>query len=95
VRLFFLTLNNMPYYSYVIRSLKNGVLYKGSTNNMKYRLYHHNTGKSPYTSLHTPWELVIVEEFETRSLAMRREKWYKTGVGREWINEQLKNSSAG
>jgi putative endonuclease len=62
---------------------------------MKYRLYHHNTDKSPYTSLHTPWELVIVEEFETRSLAMRREKWYKTGVGREWINEQLKNSSAG
>ena len=85
----------MPYYSYVIRSLKNGILYKGSTNNMKYRLYHHNTDKSPYTSLHTPWELVIVEEFETRSLAMRREKWYKTGVGREWINEQLKNSSAG
>jgi hypothetical protein len=26
---------------------------------------------------------------------MRREKWYKTGVGREWINQQLKDISAG
>jgi putative endonuclease len=85
----------MPFYAYVLRSEKNGILYKGSTNNINYRLHHHNTGKSPYTSRHMPWELVIVEEFETRSEALRREKWYKSGVGREWIHLQLNNSSAG
>ena len=85
----------MLYYSYVIRSLKNGILYKGSTNNIEYRLYHHNTGKSPYTSRHTPWEMVLFEEFNSRSEAMKREKWYKSGVGREWIDKQLKNNAAG
>ena len=85
----------MPYYSYVLRSLKNGILYKGSTNNIEYRLHHHNTGKSPYTSRHTPWEMVLFEEFNSRSEAMKREKWYKSGVGRDWINLQLENSAAG
>jgi putative endonuclease len=56
---------------------------------------YHNTGKSPYTSRHTPWEMVLFEEFNSRSEAMKREKWYKSGVGRDWINLQLENSAAG
>jgi putative endonuclease len=36
-----------------------------------------------------PWELVLFEEFETRSEAMKREKWYKMGVGRAWIKAQI------
>jgi putative endonuclease len=85
----------MPYYAYVLRSLKNGILYKGSTDDMHKRVETHNAGKVKYSSKHQPWELLLFEEFETRSEAMNREKWYKTGVGREWINEQLKNSSEG
>jgi putative endonuclease len=42
-----------------------------------------------------PWKIVLFEEFESRSEAMKREKWYKTGVGREWIDKQLKNNTAG
>jgi putative endonuclease len=42
-----------------------------------------------------PWKLILSEEFETSAEAMRREKWYKTGVGRDWINNQIKNNSAG
>jgi predicted GIY-YIG superfamily endonuclease len=34
---------------------------------------------------------VLIEEFKTRSEAMQREKWYKTGVGREWIKTQIVN----
>jgi putative endonuclease len=79
----------MPYYSYVLRSLKNGLLYKGSTKNIEKRLLYHNAGESNYTSKHTPWELVIVEPFETRAEAMKREKWYKFGAGRDWIKNQL------
>jgi len=33
--------------------------------------------------------LVLFEEHKTRSDAMKREKWYKTGVGRDWIKNQL------
>ena len=79
----------MPYYSYVIRSLKNEILYKGSTQNIQNRLQCHNLGKVTFTSKFTPWDLVLSESFNTRAEAMKREKWYKTGVGREWINQQL------
>jgi putative endonuclease len=80
----------MTYYSYVLRSLKNGILYKGSTEDIEKRLSSHNKGLVKFTSRHVPWELVLKEEFISHSEAMKREKWYKTGNGRDWINEQLK-----
>jgi len=82
-------LYEMPYFSYVLKSLKNGILYKGSTQNMEKRINTHNSGKVRFSSKYMPWELVLVEEFETRSEAIQREKWYKTGVGRDWIINQI------
>ena len=79
----------MSYYSYVLRSTKNGILYKGSTQNLEIRLQTHNSGKVKFTSKNIPWELVISEEFSTRSEAVKREKWYKSGIGRDWINSKL------
>ncbi len=79
----------MPYYSYVLRSLKNGIIYKGSTQDIEKRLMAHNNSMVNYTSKYVPWELVITEQFETRIEALTREKWYKTGVGRDWIKAQL------
>ncbi len=79
----------MPHYSYVLRSLKNGILYKGSTENIEQRLQSHNSGLVNFTSKHMPWGMILFEEFETRSDAMKREKWYKSGVGREWIKERI------
>ena len=82
----------MSYYSYVLRSTKNGLLYKGSTQNLEIRLQTHNSGKVKFTSKNIPWELVISEEFSTRSEAVKREKWYKSGVGRDWINSKLQST---
>ena len=79
----------MSYYSYVLRSTKNGILYKGSAQNLEIRLQTHNSSKVKFTSKNIPWELVISEEFSTRSEAVKREKWYKSGVGRDWINSKL------
>lgn len=79
----------MPYYSYVLRSSKNGIIYKGSTENIEQRLQSHNSGLVNFTSKYMPWEMVLFEEFETRSESMQREKWYKTGVGLDWINNQI------
>jgi putative endonuclease len=36
-----------------------------------------------------PWIIVIIEEFETRLKAREREKYLKTGVGREFIKTLL------
>ncbi len=82
----------MSYYSYVLRSTKNGILYKGSTQNLEKRLQTHNSGKVNFTSKNIPWELVISEEFSARSQAVKREKWYKSGVGRDWINSKLQST---
>ena len=58
------------YYSYVLRSLKNGILYKGSTQDIENRLSVHNSGSVNFTSKHLPWELILSEKFETRAEAM-------------------------
>jgi len=61
----------MAYYSYVLRSIKNGILYKGSTENSEQRLKSHNSGMVNFTSKHLPWELVLFEEF-TRTFLQNR-----------------------
>ncbi len=37
-----------------------------------------------------PWELVYFEEFETSVEARKREQYFKTGIGREFIKIKLK-----
>lgn len=80
----------MTYYVYVLRSLVEGRLYKGHTEDIKKRLEEHNLGKSKSTKGYLPWELVYLEKFETRKEAIAREKYFKTGIGREFIASKLK-----
>ncbi|MCL5784155.1 MAG: GIY-YIG nuclease family protein [Patescibacteria group bacterium] len=77
------------YYTYVLKSLKNGKLYTGSTNNLVRRLEEHNSGKSKYTRLTRPFKIIYKEEFKTRSEAHKRELFLKTGKGREWFKTIL------
>lgn len=81
----------MPFYYYVLKSVKNGILYKGSTQNLQQRVIYHNQGRVKYTAKNVPWELVLFEPFATRAVAVQREKWYKTGAGRDWIKAHLNN----
>jgi putative endonuclease len=75
------------YYAYILKSKTNGNLYKGSTQNLEERVIQHNEGKVNYTSKYIPWELVYFEIFETRAEAMAREKFFKSGKGREWLKK--------
>ena len=73
------------YYTYVLKSLKSGKTYIGQTNNLENRLQAHNAGLSPYTKGRGHWKLIYYEEFSSRSDAMAREKYFKTGKGREFL----------
>ena len=79
----------MEYFVYVLESEKDGRLYKGQTSNLTNRVQEHNSGKTKSTKGYVPWNLVYFEKFETREKAVLREKFLKTGIGREFLNKVL------
>jgi putative endonuclease len=79
--------NYMPYQTYVLKSLKDKLRYIGSGANVNERLRRHNKGDYKFTKGHRPWQLIYHENFETRSEAMKPEKFLKSGQGRKWLDE--------
>ncbi|MCF6270963.1 MAG: GIY-YIG nuclease family protein [Melioribacteraceae bacterium] len=77
----------MIYFTYILRSLKDGIHYYGSTSNLENRLKIHNSGKSKFTKGHRPWEIIYSEKFETRSDAMKREMFFKSIDGNIWLKK--------
>ena len=66
------------FYVYVLEC-SDGTLYTGYTNNLKHRLYVHNSGKgAKYTKIRRPVELVYQETYTTKSEALKREYEIKT-----------------
>lgn len=65
----------MKWYVYVLYSVTTGRLYTGISTSPSRRLDEHNTGKkgAKATRAGRPWKLVRVEEFETKSQALKRE----------------------
>ena len=74
----------MPYFVYVLRS-KEGLRYTGQTPDIERRLYEHNSGASHSTKHGNDWKVIHLEEYATRAEAMKREKYLKSGAGREWL----------
>ncbi|WP_100313992.1 GIY-YIG nuclease family protein [Thermoflavifilum aggregans] len=83
------------YQVYVLRSRKDGRFYVGMSGDVERRLSEHNRGQTRSTRAYRPWELIWVEGYDTRSAAREREKYLKSGVGKEWIKRKWSGSSAG
>ncbi|MFA4991706.1 MAG: GIY-YIG nuclease family protein [Candidatus Omnitrophota bacterium] len=79
------------FFVYVLKSRKNGKLYTGHTENLKRRILEHNTknDKTKFSYVNGPWELIFFETFDTRAIAMKQEKFFKTGKGREYIKNKI------
>ncbi|TAK66251.1 MAG: GIY-YIG nuclease family protein [Bacteroidetes bacterium] len=76
------------FYVYLIKS-DEGLRYIGHTPTLEKRLMEHNSGTCHSTKRGTNWKIIYTEEFTTRSEAMKREKWFKSGVGRQWANDNI------
>jgi len=76
------------FYIYIIRS-EEGNHYTGHTLDLQRRLTAHNSGLSHSTKHGHNWKLIHTEVYITRAEAMKREKWLKSGVGREWIKKNI------
>jgi len=79
---------SMNYYVYVIKS-REGFYYKGHTPDLQKRLIEHNNGLCHSTKHGSNWQIIYKEEFQTRSETMKREKWLKSGIGREWFKRKI------
>jgi putative endonuclease len=77
------------YYTYVLKSLKDGRLCKGCTNDINGRFTEHNAGHTKSTAGFRPWELVYSESFATEQEARKRELFFKSGQGREFLKSFL------
>lgn len=71
--------------------MKNNYRYVGQTNNLHKRLEEHNFGKTKSTKFIKPFILEYFEEFKTRLEAIRRERFLKSGKGREWLDLNIKS----
>lgn len=76
-------------YMYILKSLKNGRYYIGSTNNLERRLKEHNAGKMGYTKRYRPWKIYYTEEYKNAAEAKKRERQVKSWKKRVMI-EKLK-----
>jgi len=83
------------YTVYVIRSLTTGGLYTGHSEDMDRRLNEHNEGLlGRFTKNKGPWIIVYTEILLTRREAILREKYLKTGAGRDFIKRILINQGS-
>ncbi|MCA1758517.1 MAG: GIY-YIG nuclease family protein [Bacteroidales bacterium] len=81
----------MKFTVYILESEFDESFYIGYSSNLEQRLQYHNSGKSRYTSKKMPWKLVHTENFETRSEALKREKFLKKQRNREFYKRLINN----
>ncbi len=77
------------YYTYVLKSQKDDKLYIGFTGDLKKRLTEHNSGQVDATKQRMPFELIYYEACLDKEKAVKREKYFKTGFGRNFLNQRI------
>ncbi len=79
----------MFYYTYVLKSKKDGKIYTGYTADLRKRLMQHNSGKSTYTKGRGPFVIIYYEACLSESKARSRELYLKLGMGKRYLKNRL------
>ena len=83
----------MKYFVYVLASeKKKNWYYVGSTSDLKQRFKEHTLGKTQSTKGFRPLRIIYSEEYISREEAVNREKYLKSGFGREEKKNIMQNS---
>ena len=72
---------------YVLKSTVNGKRYVGITNNLSRRLTEHRGRASKAGQLLGEFALLHTEEHPSHAAARVRERFLKSGQGREWLDQ--------
>ncbi|HJW15513.1 MAG TPA: GIY-YIG nuclease family protein [Flavisolibacter sp.] len=81
----------MSYYVYILKSLKDGKYYIGSTSDVVARLNFHNSGLQRSTKSRIPFVLIYQEELPDKTSALKREKQVKNYKGGEAFKRLLRD----
>lgn len=77
------------WFTYAIEC-QGGSVYIGQTDNLRRRWAQHVDGKgAEWTRTHPPVALVFWETHDSLEKAIAREKWLKSGSGREWLKQEI------
>lgn len=77
------------YIVYVLESLIDQSWYIGQTSNLKERIKRHNNKEEISTKSKAPYKIIYLEGYLYRADAMRREKYLKSGAGRNKLKDRL------
>ena len=77
----------MKYFVYVLKSRRLNKFYTGMTKDLHRRLKEHNSGRTKSNKAFIPWEIIYTEEFNSEEEALKREKYLKSGSGREFLRK--------
>ncbi|MDP9230417.1 MAG: GIY-YIG nuclease family protein [Bacteroidota bacterium] len=77
------------FFVYAIKSKLRNYIYVGLTNNLERRFIEHNNGENKSTKAYIPFDLIAKESFETRIEARKREKYLKSGIGKEYLKSLI------
>ena len=69
------------YYFYILYSLKDHRLYKGSSEDFPKRFIRHNTGGNKSTAHRKPLVLIHIEIYDSKKMAQARERFLKSLEG--------------
>lgn len=72
---------------YILKSLRDQKRYIGFTENLERRLHEHNSGLVKSTKHRQLLILIHTENFDTKREAEDKERFYKTGKGKEFLNK--------
>ncbi len=81
--------NPMKYFVYILQSLKDNRLYIGQTNNLEDRIKRHNNGEVVATKNRRPLDLIYSETYDSRTEAMKRERYLKSLKSSKYIKENI------
>jgi len=74
------------FYVYAIKSKVKKYIYVGMTNHLERRISEHNKAQNRSTKAYIPFILIYQEEFNSRAEAREKEKYLKSGIGKEFLN---------
>ncbi|KJD36423.1 endonuclease [Tamlana sedimentorum] len=80
------------YYIYAIASVERNYIYVGMTKNLKNRLKRHNSGWEKTTKAYRTFKLIYIEPVGLdRNEARKREKYWKSSIGKEKLRKKRDN----